>query len=191
MPPSVPDPVLTLPLIGRVAATGLKNSSIEREVLGLFDRSRGSLLRYLYSIGLRGHEAEEIVQEVFLALFDHLRLGRDRRNLRGWMFRVAHNLGLKHRNAAQRMTNPEDESLFLAQIDPGPNPEQQLSARQRQARLLSVFHALPEQDRCCLHLRAEGLRYRAIAEALGISLGSVAQSLTRSLERLHRADGRL
>jgi RNA polymerase sigma-70 factor (ECF subfamily) len=43
----------------------------------------------------------------------------------------------------------------------------------------------------CPHLRAEGLRYREIADALGVSLGSVAQSLARSLEKLQRVDGRL
>jgi len=52
-----------------------------------------------------------------------------------------------------------------------------------------VVNALPEQDQSCLCMRAEGLRYREIAEALGISLGSVAASLARSLERLGRADG--
>ena len=59
---------------------------------------------------------------------------------------------------------------------------------ERQQRLLAVVRAMPEQDQCCLSLRAEGLRYRDIAEVLGISLGSVANSLERSLSRLTRAD---
>ncbi len=60
---------------------------------------------------------------------------------------------------------------------------------QRQQRLRAVVRALPEQDRYCIHLRAEGLRYREIAEVLGMSLGGVASSLGRSLARLGRADG--
>jgi RNA polymerase sigma-70 factor (ECF subfamily) len=59
---------------------------------------------------------------------------------------------------------------------------------QRQQRLSSVVDALPEQDRLCLRLRGEGLRYREISQTLGISLGSVSLSLTRSLARLMRAD---
>jgi RNA polymerase sigma-70 factor (ECF subfamily) len=51
-------------------------------------------------------------------------------------------------------------------------------------RLLAVVRALPERDRQCLFLRAEGLRYREIAEALGMSLGAVAASLSRSLGKL-------
>jgi RNA polymerase sigma-70 factor, ECF subfamily len=53
-----------------------------------------------------------------------------------------------------------------------------------------VVRAMPEQDQCCLSLRAEGLRYREIARVLGISLGSVANSLERTLSRLARADER-
>jgi RNA polymerase sigma-70 factor (ECF subfamily) len=178
-------------LVQTTAADTAKTGGVQKEVLVLFDQSRTGLLRYLSSMGVRDHDAEEVVQEVFLALFQHLRLGRDRSNLRGWVFRVAHNLGLKLRNASRRTASPEDDSIFHCRADPGPSPEQQVTLRQRQEKLLAVFHALPEQDRCCLHLRSEGLRYREIAETLGMSLGSVAQSLARSLERLHRADGRL
>ena len=73
-------------------------------------------------------------------------------------------------------------------LDTEPDPEQLLAERQRQKRLLAVVRALPEQEQCCLSLRAEGLRYREIAEVLGISLGSVAASLEKSLSRLTRAE---
>jgi len=53
----------------------------------------------------------------------------------------------------------------------------------------SSARALQEQDRCCLHLRAEGLRYREIGRVLGMSVGAVSLSLQRSLARLSRADG--
>jgi RNA polymerase sigma-70 factor (ECF subfamily) len=73
--------------------------------------------------------------------------------------------------------------------DPAPNPEERWSWRQRQKRLLAVVEALPEPDRRCLYLRAEGLRYREITGVLGMSLGSVALSLSRTFARLNRADG--
>jgi RNA polymerase sigma-70 factor (ECF subfamily) len=56
--------------------------------------------------------------------------------------------------------------------------------------LLAVVDALPDDDQSCLRLRAEGLRYREIAAVLNMSLGAVSISLTRSLARLMRADGR-
>jgi RNA polymerase sigma-70 factor (ECF subfamily) len=163
----------------------------EQEVIQLFDELRNRLLRYLLAFGLPAHESEEVIQEVFLALFQHLRRGRSRENLRGWVFRVAHNLGLKRRLARAREVSSgtgEQEFLAAARADPAENPEEQLLSGQRLQRLQAVLRALPEQDQWCLSLRAEGLRYREIAEVLGMSLGSVSASLGRSLARFSRAD---
>lgn len=163
----------------------------EREVVRLFDESRASIFRYVLSFGLCVEDGEEIAQEVFLALFQHLCLGRSRRNLRGWIFSVAHNLALKRRYHNQRSRDAINSDPLVAEnrFDPGLNPEEQVLSAQRQVRLRAVLAALPEQDQCCLRLRAEGLRYREISRVLGISLGAVSLSLTRSLGRLRFADG--
>ena len=169
-----------------------KASGIEKEVMELFDEFRRPLLRYSVSMGLSIHDAEEVIQEVFLALFRHLHLGRSRSNLRGWLFRVTHNLALKQRlaNHTSLERTAGDASVAAEHADPSPGPEAQLSEAQRRYRLQAVVRALPENDQHCLRLRAEGLRYREIATVLGMSLGAVSISLTRSLARLARADGR-
>ena len=156
------------------------------ETVELFERHRSGLLRYLLSFGLTVEDGEEIVQEVFLALFGHLRRGKPRANLDGWVFRVAHNLALKKRTLLRRETAADAQERVDAALD----PEALMEAVQRQDRLLAVMRVLPETDRLCLALRAEGLRYREIAGVLGISLGGVANSLERSLTRLARADRR-
>jgi RNA polymerase sigma-70 factor (ECF subfamily) len=172
------------------AAVSEKPSEIECEVISLFDQFRNPLLRYVLSFGLSVHDAEEVTQDVFLGLFCHLQRGKSRRNLRGWIFRVAHNLALKQRAANKRLrvALDDDSTLVQAKLDATPNPEEQVTSGQTLQRLRAVLRALPEQDRCCLALRAEGLRYREIAAALGISLGSVSLSLTRSLARLGSAE---
>jgi RNA polymerase sigma-70 factor (ECF subfamily) len=166
------------------------SSPVEQEVLDLFDSTRHSLMRYLTSFYLDAADAEEILQETFLALFKHLQRGKSRRNLRGWLFRVAHNLALRKktrdRKELQNVSGPAAEHTIL---DPAPNPEDQLLGHEERHRLMAVVAALPEQDRRCLFLRAEGLRYREIAAVLDIALGSVAISLTRSLTRINRARG--
>jgi RNA polymerase sigma-70 factor (ECF subfamily) len=112
--------------------------------------------------------------------------------IRGGIFRVAHNLALKQRHAIQMARNmmESDWSIAERQFDPSPSPEDEAVSTQRQHRLLAALRALPEEDQRCLGLRAEGLRYREIAEVLGMSLGAVSISLTRSLARLMRADRR-
>jgi RNA polymerase sigma-70 factor (ECF subfamily) len=162
----------------------------EQQLVELFDELRSPLLRYLLSFGVPAHEAEEVIQEVFLALFQHLQQGKSRQNLRGWVFRVAHNLGLKSRLATTReAVNVLGSRAALAAVrpDPAENPEEQLLSNQKHMRLQAILRALPEQDQWCLSLRAEGLRYREIAEVLDMSLASVAASLGRSLTRLSRA----
>ena len=167
---------------------------LEAEVIAFFDDHRDRLLRYLISFGLSVPDGEEVVQEVFLALFRHLRDGKPRNNLRAWIFQVAHNLALRQREATQR--NYQNLVPFEAVngaallTDHAPTPEDQLAGKQRYARLSAVLQALPEQDRRCLFLRTEGLTYREIAHVLGVSLGAVPLSLARSLARLNRADER-
>lgn len=161
---------------------------LAKEIEALFDCWRAPLLGYVVTLQLPVEEAEEVVQDVFLSLFQHLRCGKSRENLRGWIFRVGHNLALKRRQALGRHLLQRVPDGLEDVRDLAPNPETAVAVRQRQARLLAVVAALSERDRCCLHLRAEGLRYREIGKVLGISLGSVAVSLARSLERLRNAD---
>jgi RNA polymerase sigma-70 factor (ECF subfamily) len=105
---------------------------------------------------------------------------------------VTHNLALKQRYANNARCETVDLGEVIAEQknDPSPNPEEHLSSAQRRQRLLAVVEALPEVDQNCIRLRAEGLRYREIAAVLEISLGTVSTSLTRSIARLARADGR-
>ena len=186
-----PESALRLPVHGEIEATQKSpQSPLVEEVVSLFDQLRDRLLRYVISFGLLVPDGEDVVQEVFLALFRHLQLGRSRRNLRAWTFRVAHNQALKRRSqariGAQQIMDESALSLELV-LDTNPSPEDQVASSQRRQRVLAVVSALPEQDRRCLILRAEGLRYREIAEVLDISLGAVSLSLERSLTRLARA----
>jgi RNA polymerase sigma-70 factor (ECF subfamily) len=140
--------------------------------------------------GLPFQDAEDIVQETFLLLFRHLELGRPRSNLDGWLFRVAHNLALKRRSTIQAFERKLlDENTLDRHACRAPNAEEEVSFHQTQGRLRAVFEALPERDRRCLYLRAEGLKYRQIADVLGISLGAVSLSISRSLARIIRATG--
>ncbi|HEX3878185.1 MAG TPA: sigma-70 family RNA polymerase sigma factor [Bryobacteraceae bacterium] len=159
----------------------------EDVVIGLFDRFRDPLLRYLLTFGLGIADGEEVMQETFLLLHQHIQQEKSRANLRGWIFRVAHNLALKRRYRMLR----EDGALTCSPVeltaDSAPDPEAQAVASQREERLVAILSVLPEVDRRCLALRAEGLRYREIAATLDISLGSVSISLARSLARMSRA----
>lgn len=179
-----------LPLLASAKDAKACTGEIETEVMTLFEQYRTSLLRYAVSFGVPIPDAEEIVQEVFLSLFRHLRLGRSRRNLRAWIFRVTHNLTLKRRHEKRRLLElfVINDGIVDACIDPSPNPEDVRSNVEKQQRLLAVVRSLPEMEQSCLKLRAEGLRYREITRILGISLGTVSSVLARSYAKLIRVD---
>ena len=179
-----------LPIMGAASAAepAARRARLEEDVVALFDQFREPLLRYLSTFGLALADSEEVIQEVFLSLYQHLHRDKSRENLRGWLFRVAHNLALKRRYRTRRDLAVWGEAgAEDVAIDPDPNPEDRLVNSQTQRRLLAVVQALPEQDRKCLSLRAEGLRYREIAEILDMSLGAVSLSLARSLARMARS----
>src|SRR5437016_2377500 len=100
-----------------------RRSPLESEVTGLFEQLRQPLFRYLLSIGLAVQDCEEVIQEIFLALFRHLQKGKSRENLRGWVFRVGHNLGLRRRRQNGRDSCGHESAFEIA--DASPNPEAQ------------------------------------------------------------------
>lgn len=164
-------------------------SGVRDETLLLFDACAPSVRRYVRSCGVAPDVADDIVQETFVALFKHLRKGGGRENLRGWLMQVGYRLALKHRRGEGRRARWQRPWHSDAEVvrDPAAGPEEACAARQDHQRLRAVLKALPERDRQCVVLRAEGLRYRDIAKVLGISLGAVAKSLTRAVGRLGAA----
>ena len=184
------DPEFALRLDPALTAEPRAHSEFESLVIRLFDQFQGRVLSYVLSCGLPFHDAEDIVQETFLSLFRHLELGRPRSNLNGWLFRVAHNLALKRRVANQAFERTVlDENALAQHPCKGPDAEEEVSFSQMQQCMRAVYEALPVQDQRCLYLRAEGLKYRQIADVLGVSVGGVSLSLSRSLARIIRATG--
>ena len=164
-----------------------ERAAARQVVLALFDEHRAGAVRYARSFGVPDGVAEDVVQEAFLALFVHVSRGGPRTNLTGWIFRVTQRLALRQRAREARVARLASRA-GLQPPQPSPGPEEQLAAGRRQARLAAAVNALPERDRRCLILRAEGVRYRDIARQLGISLGSVANAIARALARLRRLD---
>jgi RNA polymerase sigma-70 factor (ECF subfamily) len=161
-------------------------SDADAITLAAFDRHATSLVRYACAFGLSQDEAEDVMQETFLALFKHLSLQRDTTSLTGWLFRVAHNLALKRQRTLRRRPvhySWEDAGAHTPAAQ-DVTPDIRLIHRERRQRLGRVVAALARRDRHCLLLRAEGLTYRDIGKTLGISLGAVARSLTRAMSRL-------
>ena len=159
-------------------------TALQEQVSRLFEEARDDVFRYLLTLGIYPAQAQEATQEVFLRLYATLRKGEDIQNPRAWIFRVAHNLGLKIRTRqhSEEPFNPElGEISALSET-----PESELLDRERMTRFHSAVEGLSEQQRRCLYLRMEGLRYPEIAATLGISASAVGEFLRRAIVRLKK-----
>jgi RNA polymerase sigma-70 factor, ECF subfamily len=163
-------------------------------VTALFDELRTPVYRYVLSLGLSPHDADEVAQETFLRLHRHLSSGEvpaDDGPLRGWVFRVAQNLAHdQRRRAIPRAAHSLDDSAAARQaVDQGEGPEQRLLTDERAARVQAAMQALPARQQQCLRLRAEGLRYREIAEVLDVAVSTVADLVHQALAQVRSALG--
>jgi len=132
-------------------------------------------------------QADDVIQETFLRLVRHLIERGTENNLRGWVFRVAHNLSMDVHRSQRRWfsENCDDSRAFVVErIDPSPNPEQRLLLDERYRRLDTALTQLTPKQRHCLLLRAEGLRYREIATTLGVSVQRVGELVQRAITLL-------
>jgi RNA polymerase sigma-70 factor (ECF subfamily) len=161
--------------------------TFEDQVAQLFEEAREDVYRYLLTLGLYPPQAQEATQEVFLRLYTTLKKGEDIRSPRAWVFRVAHNLGLKLR-ARQDSQRPFDPDLERQLASPELNPEQTVLERERLLRFHRAIEGLSDQQRRCLHLRLEGLRYPEIGAVLGISPSTVGEFLRRAIMRLRKVN---
>jgi RNA polymerase sigma-70 factor (ECF subfamily) len=179
---------LTLPDSAGLRGGGMRGP-VEEQTLTLFDELRKPLLRYLLSLRVAPERGEEILQDTFLKLFEHLKSGRQDDNIRGWLFRVAHNLALRELRG-RRYEGVAEASVCdrppAPVPDPCPDPEQQVILDERETRLLAALQKLPELEQRCLHLRAEGLRYREISDVLHIGVTTVADCLRRAIDTIRK-----
>jgi RNA polymerase sigma-70 factor (ECF subfamily) len=154
-------------------------------VAQLFSEARNDVYAYLLSLGLNPAQAQEETQEVFLRLYVTLKKGEEIQNARAWVFRVAHNSGLKAR-ARQKGTVALDPALELSLASPAVGPEQSLLDRERAAQFREGVEKLSGQQRRCLFLRMQGLKYPEIAAVMGISASAVGEFMRRAILQLRK-----
>lgn len=164
------------------------SSPLQELVSQLFTESREDVYRYLLTLGLHPPQAQEAAQEVFLRLYASLKKGEEIQNPRAWVFRVAHNHGLKVR-ARQASEEPFDPSLEARLSGSTETAEHALLERERMLQFHKAVEGLSEQQRRCLFLRMEGMRYPEIGAALGISPSAVGEFLRRAMVRLRKVRG--
>jgi RNA polymerase sigma-70 factor (ECF subfamily) len=150
----------------------------------LFERYWEGVVRVLVRLLGDAEAAGDLAQDVFVQLLRRPPDGSV--PLRAWLYRVAINLGYNALRAERRRRHREDAASALEALA-GQTPAEEAGRAEERDAVRRVLARLPERQRLCLALRAEGLSYAEIAAALGVAPGSVGTLLARA-ERAFKAE---
>jgi RNA polymerase sigma-70 factor (ECF subfamily) len=157
------------------------------EILALYREYRPKLFAYVRSLYLTRDEAEDVIQETFLRLTNKLLQKVDIKNVQGWVVHAAHDLAvdvLRRRDRDAERFRAQAGFEFENLEDRNSGPEEMLFEKeQRQAIETTLLRFTPQQQQC-FHMRAEGLRYKDIGLALGISEQRAALVVKQVIVRL-------
>jgi RNA polymerase sigma-70 factor (ECF subfamily) len=164
----------------------------EVEALGaLYDRHAHVVFTLLLRIVGDRDAAEELLQEVFLRVWQHaLAFDDTRGTLRGWLYGMAHNMALNELRRRRRRPQLQQSSASARHEDDagtvstGPDPAIGAWCALRDAELAYALDQLPPNQRAVLLLYAEGYSQSEIAVRLGEPLGTIKSRMRRALCRL-------
>ena len=133
-------------------------------------------------------EAEDLVQQVFVKLWEQRARLDIAWSLKAYLYKTVHNAALNRLRAAK--TRSKYLEVNASQLENANVPPEE-SARELNERLQKALDLLPPQCRHVFELsRFEDLKYREIAEQLGISIKTVETQMGKALRilRLQLAD---
>ena len=151
-------------------------------------REHGAMIaRIAASHEARPQLAEELVQDIWFAVWRALPSFRGESSLRSFVARIAGNRAATH--VAKAVRAPKADEVDEALPDTGDDPETVAVGHDRHARLLTAVRQLPLVSRQVVTLTLEGFGPGEIAAALGISANAVSIRLSRAREHLRKSMG--
>ena len=148
----------------------------------LFRKYYAALCKSLYKVLRDATIAEDIVQEVFLKVWEKRESLQMDEAVQSYLYRSCYNTALNLLKQQKRNTDIDSLELSVAGAD---TAEKDLSFLETEAEILKAIDALPPKTKLVFSLsRFEELSYKEIAERLDISVKSVEKHMGIALQRL-------
>ena len=160
----------------------------DRDAFGLLvDRETAAVYRTCLRILGRPHDAEDVTQESFVAVYRSIGQFRGEGSLRGWLLRIA--TRQSYRRLAQRRPDAELDAIGEARLaDTSADPTRVVVAEERREDVRRAVNELTDPYREVVALRFFGeMSLAEVAEATGRPINTVKTHLRRGLERLRPA----
>jgi RNA polymerase sigma-70 factor (ECF subfamily) len=131
--------------------------------------------------------AEEVVQEIFLFVWERRETWDVRTSVKGYLFTAVRNAALSYLRHERVVRRREAETV--ERLDgPSAGADAEAAAAETLAAVQRAVSRLPERCRLVFTLhREQGLTYSEIAEVLGISPKTVEAQMARALQSLRKA----
>ncbi|EGD59670.1 RNA polymerase sigma factor [Novosphingobium nitrogenifigens DSM 19370] len=148
----------------------------------LVDRHSGALYRVAARMLGDGHEAEDVVQECFVRLWQHApRWQPSGAGLVGWLHRIALNLCFDRKRRFRVVVTPDVPD----QADDAPLADILIEADQAHGEVTAALDALPERYRAALVLcYLEGQSNAMAAQVLNLNIKAMESLLFRARRQL-------
>lgn len=127
--------------------------------------------------------AEDVLSDVFMKLWERRSLLHEVQNLRVYLYTAIKNTALNHRNKQAAFADPEEalDQVLAA----GPDPENMLISAELLKQIQQIISQLPPRCKLIFQLaKEEGMRYKEIADILGISVKTIDNQLAIALNRI-------
>jgi len=160
----------------------------------LFERHHAPLYDFLARMTGNAAAAEDLVQEVFVRVLKYRATWRDEGRFETWLYRIARNARVDYfkSRAAYPETNSEEIGAALDRPSQQPLPSDMLARDREVARLQRALTMLRDDKRELIVLaRYQGMKLDAIAELLGVEVGTVKVRLHRAVKELRETFLRL
>jgi RNA polymerase sigma factor (sigma-70 family) len=151
----------------------------------LLDEHGSDVLGYLVA-NVGPHDAEDVFQETFIAALRAYEGGLEHaRNLRSWLFTIAHNKAIDHHRARGRRAVPAGDAEEVAGSVPSRNSAPEELVGSSDPGLWQAVTALPPKQRSAVVLRyATDMSYSAIAQAMDSTEAAARRNVHEGLQKL-------
>ena len=152
-----------------------------------------AVFRAAYALVRDSGLAEDVTQEVFLKLYQHIGSLKDEEHVRPWLLRVASNTALNTIRSRGRAGAREEEFAVAATVG-GSGPVGVEADYERRTEIEEARRALAqirEPMRSCLLLKQQGLSYKEIAQTLSINEANVGSLIARGRKEFTRVYGKI
>jgi RNA polymerase sigma-70 factor (ECF subfamily) len=142
--------------------------------------AKNKLFRFALRFLENEEDAKDIVQEVFIKVWNGRQEMKEVQNWEAWCMRITKNLSLDRiRLLSRKQTRPIEESFDLRHEALTPHESTEMAESMQ--KIAQMIAALPEKQRQVIHLRdVEGYSYQEICEILELDMNQVKVNLFRA-----------